>query len=149
MDVWTREWVDNGYHLGKVTLEGMQASWNRAKLEEADDGAEEMWGWFCDDMIDRLEIARQDDPNATIGYDIDEDVDGLRAAHPPEPCGQCDNGVCWTVERAMLKFYCFRVIVGVVDDDDDGDDYEEESWWPKWDMESCPFELADDDADPP
>ena len=89
-------------------------------------------------MIHRLMIARQDDPNATVGYDSDEDVDGLRAAHPPEPCGECSNGACWDDDVMVLrKFYCFRVIV------DDDDDYEEESWWPKWDMESCPFELAD------
>ena len=36
IDVLTREWVDNGYHLGKATLEDMQASWNRAKLKRAD-----------------------------------------------------------------------------------------------------------------
>ena len=36
IDVLAREWVDNGYHLGKATLEDMQASWNRAKLKRAD-----------------------------------------------------------------------------------------------------------------
>ena len=91
MDVLTREWVDNGYHLGKVTLEDMQASWNRAKLEHADNGADDMLGGFCDDMIHRLMLARQDDPNATIGYDSDEDVDGLRAAHKLNPCRECKN----------------------------------------------------------
>ena len=90
-------------------------------------------------MIDRLMIALQDDPNVTVGYDSDEDVDGLRAAHKLNPCRECKNGACWVVEPHILPFYCFRVIVV----DYGGNVGTEGGWWPKWDMESCPYQLAD------
>jgi len=137
VDEWTRQWISNEYYLGKITLEDMKASWNRVKRGGADDenddfDEENMIYPFTYDLVDRLQIARQYDPNTTLGYDSDEDTDDLRTAH--QPCRQCRNGVCISVADIIIHYYCYWVF------NNDGVG----TCWPKWDIESCPFPLADD-----
>ena len=136
MDVWTCEWVDNGYRLDRITFEDMKALWSLVKLRGADFGFDEydeenMMFPYVYALVDRMRIARQYDPKATLGYDSHEDTDGLRASH--QRCSQCINGICFFVEERIIEFYSIWVI------NNDGI----ETCWPKWDIESCPFLLVD------